>query len=83
MESVPFTEIEFIGGPEDGRRVGTETLRELMREIGSDDYSIIPVAARLTPERGPRDPAKMGLIGQYLAKQIEGKTLQYVWGGPE
>jgi hypothetical protein len=78
-----FSEVEFLGGPEDGRRISVEVLRQLKEGDESGDCSVIAVVKSLEEYEQPGDLTEVMLIGHYVAKHIEAGTLQYVWVGVE
>jgi len=76
----PLTKIEFIGGPDGGRSIGISAFKELVGDCSPDDSNSLAPPAVLPPAYISQ-PLSAEQVGRYLAKQIEGETLQYVGDG--
>ncbi|MCW1915963.1 hypothetical protein OJ996_20415 [Luteolibacter sp. GHJ8] len=79
MTSPPYSEVHFIGGPEDGRIISPDVLSEIRQGIPADDRSVIPVVMKMSEWEQPGDTEEIKLVGHYVARQVENNALQYVW----
>jgi len=75
MKIPQITQVEFFGGPEDGRVINAELFRDFHGGDGE------PLARELAVVRGDeRNPrAGLQLLGHYLIEGTRGKTLRYRW----
>ena len=83
MKSNNVEEVEFIGGPEDGRIVDTGSLPLLKVSDPAAGIREIPMFLRLDDdfklEEG--DEVELVLLGQYVCESTAGERLKYHWVG--
>ncbi len=81
MKPKRVEQVEFIGGPEDGRVIDSRSLPLLKVAVGDDGTREIPMFVRLDDdfEVEEGDELELVLIGQYVCEPGEGERLKYRW----
>ena len=83
MKQEDIKQVEFIGGPEDGRLMDSSVLESLEFEIDSEGYGHIPLMLRMDeqPDFEAGDEVELQFLGVYIAKGVKGGRLRLEWIG--